>query len=90
MYVPHLPGAELVEQGLADLASGTETIEALLVSMAEPALRNIGVDVPQTLDDADLRLYALLYAQHGDAAHGRYNSLRRRLVSFQRAARCAR
>lgn len=89
MIISRLPGAELVEQGIEDLANGTESIEALLVSMAEAPLRDSGFTLPRTIENADLRLYALLSAQHGDAAHGRYNSLRRRMVSFQRAAQCA-
>ena len=43
-----------------------------------------------TLPDAEARLYAPLYASHADGAHGRYNALVRQLVSFQRAAACAR
>jgi hypothetical protein len=39
--------------------------------------------------DAEIALYELLQAEHGDAAHARYNALLRELVSFQRAARCA-
>jgi hypothetical protein len=89
MDFSHLPGAELVEPGLADLATGTETVEALLVSIGEPALRALGYDVPQPFVEPELRLYGLLSATYGDAAHSRYNSLIRRLVSFQRAAQRA-
>jgi hypothetical protein len=35
------------------------------------------------------RLYALLAADDSDSAHGRYNALVRRLVSFERALSCA-
>lgn len=35
--------------------------------------------------DADHRRYALLGREHGNDAHRRYNSLRRELVSFERA-----
>lgn len=85
-----LPGAELVEQGIRDLAAGAETAESLLVSMGAPRLRAIGIAVPDAFADAELRLYRLLAARHGDGAHARYNALVRRLVSFQRAAACAR
>jgi hypothetical protein len=85
-----LPGAELVEAGLADLRTGIETDESLLVSMAAPRLRALGFDVPAPLADAELRLYRRLAERHGAAAHARYNALVRRLVSFQRAAACAR
>ena len=85
-----LPGAELIDAGLADLASHTETDASLLVSMAAPRLRSLGFDVPTPFADAELRLYRRLAERHGAAAHGQYNALVRRLVSFQRAAACAR
>jgi hypothetical protein len=85
-----LPGAELIDAGLADLASRTETDASLLVSMAAPRLRTLGFDVPAPFADAELRLYRRLAERHGAAAHGQYNALVRRLVSFQRAAACAR
>ena len=84
-----LPGAELIEQGLRDLASGAETVESLLVSLSAPRLRALGIVVPSPFADAEQRLYLLLAAQHGDGAHARYNALIRRVVSFQRAAACA-
>ena len=85
-----LPGADLVEAGLADLSTGAETVESLLVSIAAPRLRALGFAVPAPIPDAELRLYHQLAARHGAAAHSRYNALVRRLVSFQRAAACAR
>ena len=85
-----LPGAELVERGLAALARGEVTAEALLVSMAAPSLQALGIEVAAALPDPELQLYWLLAREHGDAAHGRYNALVRRIVSYQRAAACAR
>ncbi len=85
-----LPGAELIEAGLRDLSRGAETVESLLVSIAAQRLRSLGLDVPPAIADAELRLYHQLAAMHGAAAHSRYNALVRRLVSFQRAAACAR
>ena len=85
-----LPGAELIEAGLADLRNDAETDESLLVSMAAPRLRALGFDVPTPLADPELRLYRRLAARHGAAAHARYNALVRHLVSFQRAAACVR
>ena len=90
MVDAHLPGAELVEQGLTDLAAGLETVESLLVSIAAPALRELGILEGPAIPDAELRLYALLSARDGAAAHGSYNGLVRRIVSFRRAAQCAR
>jgi hypothetical protein len=85
-----LPGAELVERGLHDLGRGDETIESLLVSLAAPGLRTLGLGVPRPFAEPELRLYRLLTAHHGDAAHARYNALVRRMVSFQHAGACAR
>lgn len=89
MSIEFLPGAELVTEGVADLAAGRESIAALLVSIGGPRLRLLGVAVPATIDRAEERLYSLLAQEHGDAAHSRYNALVRQLVSFQRAAACA-
>lgn len=82
-----LPGGDLVAAGLADLAAGRAgTAEALLVCVAAPRLRALGLAVPDTgHGDPEDALYARLAAEHGDAAHGRYNALRRRAVSFARA-----
>jgi len=84
-----LPGAEIVERGIDDLAHGVESEEALLVSIGAPRLRRIGFAVPKTLPSPEDRLYELLASVDPDAAHSRYNALIRRLVSFERAAECA-
>ena len=84
-----LPGADLVAQGLTDLRDDRVTVESLLVSIGAPRLRLSGVEVPAPLDDPEHRLYALLAAEDSDSAHGRYNALVRRLVSFERALSCA-
>lgn len=81
-----LPGSDLVERGLRDLASGEVSEESLLVSIGAPRLGRAGIDVRDPLASPELRLYELLRRLHGDAAHGRYNALVRRLVSFERAA----
>jgi len=84
-----LPGAELVEAGLADLERGVESVEALLVSVGAPRLRALGFEIRSPLTSPEHRLYELLAAEDQDAAHSRYNALIRRLVSFERAAECA-
>lgn len=84
-----LPGRDLVDVGVADLRERRETVEALLVSIGARRLRAVGIDVPEPLPSAEIRLYELLRREHGDDAHGRYNALLRRLVSFERAAECA-
>jgi hypothetical protein len=84
-----LPGAELVLPGIEDLRHGVESVPALLVAIGRPRLSRLALDLPpNTFDEPEHRLYALLAAEHGDAAHSRYNALLRRLVSFERAA-CA-
>jgi hypothetical protein len=85
-----LPGAELVEKGLADLGAGRESVESLLVSIGGPRLRALGFDVPPTDDVPEERLYLLLVAEDAESAHSHYNALVRRLVSFERAAECGR
>jgi hypothetical protein len=90
MAPPYLPGEDLVHEGLRDLARGVETPAALLVSIGAPRLRRLGIGVPVTLPSPEHRLYALLSGSGADSAHGRYNALLRRLVSFERALTCAR
>ena len=84
-----LPGADLIREGLRDLAAGVESIPSLLVLVGAPRLRRLGYDVP---DDTPYypedRLYAMLGSIHGDGAHSQYNALIRKLVSFERASEC--
>jgi hypothetical protein len=85
-----LPGGELIDAGLADLAAGVTSRESLLVSLAAPRLRREGVPVTTVEPDADERLYHLLVASEGDLAHARYNALRAEVVSFANACGAAR
>jgi hypothetical protein len=84
-----LPGADLVEAGIADLARGVESVEAFVVSVGAPRLSRLGYPVSRPLESPEKRLYERLAAEDPDAAHARYNALIRRLVSFERAAECA-
>jgi|SRR6187397_1720308 len=84
-----LPGADLIERGLADLRVGRRSAEALLVSVGAPRLRSLGIDVPSPISSPEHGLYLLLAREKGDGAHSAYNALIRRLVSFERAAACA-
>jgi len=77
-----LPGAEIVDSGLADLAHERVTHESLAVSLAAPRLRREGVPIGSVLDDPEHRLYRMLSRTDGDLAHARYNAWLRRLVSF--------
>ena len=81
-----LPGGDLVEAGLRDLASGVDSAEALLVASFAPRLRRLGVEVPaHSIPEPEHRLYGLLAASAPGSAHGRYNALVRRMASFARA-----
>jgi hypothetical protein len=82
----NFPGHELVRAGLQDLEAGRETEAALLVAIAAPRLRAVGFEVPAgTESSPSHRLYELLSGS-GAGAHGRYNALVRRIVSFARSA----
>ncbi len=84
-----LPGHELIQVGIEDLDRGIESVEALLVSVGAPRLRQLGLAVPnQVPASPEHRLYEFLCREDPDAAHSRYNALIRRLVSFERAAEC--
>ena len=85
-----LPGAELVREGIEDLRHGRRTVPAWLVSIGAPRLRLAGLDVPEPLPEPEHSLYRALSNDDADAAHGRYNALLRRLVSYERALPCAR
>lgn len=88
MELDHLPGGDLVQQGLRDLAASRETVESLLVSIAAPRLRASGLAVPKTFPDPEHRLYERLARDGADEAHPRYNALLRRLTSFESALEC--
>ena len=84
-----LPGGDLIEKGLRDLAEGRETEQALLVSIGAARLKAAGIPVPEgSFENPERRLYELLAREDPDSAHSRYNALLRRLVSFEDAAEC--
>ena len=82
-----LPGEALVEQGLADLAQDRVTDCSLLLLIAAPRLRRLGILVPDrpSPQPREHELYARLNQRLGPAAHSYYNSLIRRVVSYARA-----
>lgn len=88
MDLANLPGADLITEGLRDLACGRDTVPALLVTIGAPRLRELGLPVPTGDAGAEHRLYHRLAADDVLTAHSRYNALIRRLVSFERAAAC--
>lgn len=92
-----LPGADLIEQGLRDLAAGTESDAAYLVLIGAPRLQRLGMTLPAPPaawfapphdPGPEHRLYARLASSNSDSAHSRYNALIRTLVSFERAGAC--
>ena len=88
MDLTALPGGDLVTRGLEDLRAGRRTVEALLVEIGAPRLRACGLDVPEGPGSPERALYELLVEENPEGAHGRYNALVRRLVSFERALEC--
>ena len=88
MVTHALPGGELIDEGVSDLAAGRESIAAVLVSIGAPRLRALGMALPNIVPGAERRLYEMLAAENEDAAHGRYNALVRRLVAYERAMAC--
>lgn len=88
MEFDRYPGGDLVAKGLEDLAHSRETVEALLVSLAAPRLRSLGLVVSQPLTDPEHRLYERLAREDSDSAHSRYNALVRRVTSFESAMEC--
>ena len=85
-----LPGGDLVDEGLADLAAGRTSAASLLVSLAAPRLRREGVPVTNPQRDPEFRLYRLLSSAAGDLGYARYNAHLRLIVSFADACSVAR
>jgi hypothetical protein len=84
-----LPGADLIQQGLADLRGERVTEHSLLVLVGEPRLRALDVSFPEFrlvfTEPVEHTLYGLLETQYGQDAYSRYNSLLRRMNSFAHA-----
>jgi len=82
-----LPGADIVEQGLADLRQGRISDFSLLLQIAGPSLRALGLDIPDRPSSRPYEhlLYERLEDRLGDDAYSYYNSLIRRIVSYTHA-----
>lgn len=85
-----LPGGDLVDRGLADLAARQTTADSLLVSLAAPRLRREGVPLVTEEVDAHARLYELLVDSEGELAHVRFKARLRRIASFADACHALR
>lgn len=84
----HLPGGEILRNGLKDLQAGVRSIDALLVLVGAPRLTRCGIRIPQTRSASALpehELFDLLCTKHGPEAYRHYRSLMRRLVSLENA-----
>ena len=84
----HLPGGEILRDGLRDLEAGVQSVNSLLVLIAAPRLTRCGIRVPSTLALSGLpehALYQLLTVEQGPEAYRHYRSLLRRLVSLENA-----
>jgi hypothetical protein len=82
-----IPGSDLIGAGIADLAAGRTTVEALLVLLARDRLLGLGFDISALdIEHPEARMYELIEQDVGARrAHGRYNALRRRMLSFIRS-----
>lgn len=84
----HLPGGEILEDGLRDLAEARQSHCTLLLMIAGPRLRAHGFPIPEPPFGSragEEVLYLGLYAEHGKDAYPRYNGLIQRLVSLENA-----
>ncbi len=87
-----LPLEDIIEEGLKALENSSAgiSISSLLVSIGAPKLRMLGYEPARTIADPEKKFYALLSRMHPErSVHSLYNSWIRRLVSFERAASCA-
>lgn len=83
-----LPGGDLVEQGLKDLEKSSLTIPALLICIAKTRLENAGLSTPKISNfpiEPELMLYSLILQENIADPYSYYNSLIRRLISFEQA-----
>ena len=84
-----LPGADLIEQGLADLRAHRITEHALLVLVGEPRLRALDIIFPDCRPSfkgpVEHAFYDLLEQKYDRDAYSRYNSMLRRMASFAHA-----
>lgn len=64
----HLPGGEILKDGLRDLQDGVQSVDALLVLVAAPRLTRWGIPVPQLNSTPSLLEHDLFHrpaVEHG-------------------------
>jgi hypothetical protein len=84
----HLPGGDILIDGLRDLAAGIVSVPGLLLLAAEPRLRRNGIQFPENVVRPAIPehdLYHLLVREHGSEAYRHYRALLRRLASLENA-----
>jgi len=83
-----IPGGSLYLRGIKDLEANNLSEEALLVLVAAPRLRRLGLSIPAyelSAESVEHRLYTSIELRLGTGAHSFYNSYIRLSVSFARA-----
>jgi ATPase subunit of ABC transporter with duplicated ATPase domains len=86
--IESLPGGTLMAHGFEDLKDGRETTASLLLSIAKPKLQAMGLKLNFWIDEPEKKLYLQLSNEYGDQAHKEYNTLIRRLISFEKTLFC--
>lgn len=82
----HLPGYELIQQGLEDLRLNKESYHYALLYSAETRLSKLGIELKGNRPtNPSMLMFSLLKTEFGDGAHSKYNALNRRLLSFCKA-----
>ncbi len=84
----HLPGGEILRDGLRDLQAGRLTVPALLVLTAEYRLSRCGIEIPSGVVRPAIpehEVYRLLANEHGPEAYRHYHAWMQRLVSLENA-----
>ena len=88
MNIEKFPGAELILEGLKDVAADRITPSACAIAIALPRLSKVGlVDralLAKQIPEPERTLYRLLDEQ-GEGAYARYNAFLRRLIRFEHA-----
>ena len=83
------PFGDTIQEGLRDLEQQGEqavTVPALIVSIGAPKLAFLGIRVPAPIEHPERKLYDCIERNYpARDAHSFYNSLIRRLVSFEHA-----